>query len=116
MQTSFRVVISWIGEDIRETEKRIKEIYWYIRKDNPTNGITPDDIARAKAYPFENLIKLKRGFAKCPFHNETEASLSFNKKNNTIHCFGACGKTWDTIQFIIDTTGVDFIQAVKALK
>jgi hypothetical protein len=104
------------GEDLKETEKRIKEIYQYIRKETSTNGITEQDKEQAREYPFDNLIKFNNaGFALCPFHKEKTPSLHLNKKNNKVHCFG-CNKTWDTIQFLIDNEDLNFVQAVKVLK
>ena len=104
----------WIGEDIRQCEKRIKEIYQYIRKETSTNGITDEDIERAKDFPFSELIKAnKSGYALCPFHKDTRPS--FYIRNNWGYCF-SCGKAVDTIQFIMETEGLSFIQAVKVLK
>jgi len=109
------VMNHFIEADIKQTEKRIKEIDQYLRKDVPTNWITDQDIERAKEYPFNQLIEFKHDFAICPFHNEKTPSLHWNKKNNTIHCFG-CSKNWDTIQFLRETEGLDFISSVKYLK
>lgn len=106
----------WDGEDLKECEKKVKEIYWYIRKDNPSWLITSDDIERAKAYPCDGLVKFnKSGFALCPFHKDTDASFHWNKTKNTMHCF-SCNKTWDTIQFVRETNSCDFKTAVKSLK
>lgn len=102
-------------------ERRLKEITlflnpWYTNKEKG-NKITDEDILRAKQYSFENIINFnKSNFALCPFHNEKTPSLSLNKKNNTIHCFGSCGKSWDTIQYLIDYEGISFIEAVKKLQ
>ena len=103
----------FIGEDIKECERRIKEIYQYVRKEKP-GEINDSDIESAKNYPFENLIKTnKAGFAPCPFHKEK--TPSFYIKKNFGYCFG-CGKQVDTIQFLMETEGLSFIQAVKILK
>jgi DNA primase len=105
------------GEDIKETEQRIKTINQYLQSDQPEQPgkITDNDIERAKSYPFSQLIETKRGFAKCPFHQEKTASFYINKKKNYGKCFGClwCG---DTIQFLMDTENITFIQAVKRLK
>ena len=105
----------FIEADIKNVERRIKDIDRYLIKNVPTNKITNEDIERAKEYDWNNLIKLKRGFAKCPFHNEKTASFSINKKTNHGHCFG-CGWTGDTIDFIQKLEGLNFLQAVNALK
>lgn len=105
------------GGDIRDTEKRIKEIGQYLRSDQPevAGMITDNDIETAKSYPFDQLIETKRGFCKCPFHTEKTPSFYINKKKNYGKCFG-CGWYGDTIQFVIDTEHINFIQAVKRLK
>ena len=105
------------GEDIKETEQRIKTINQYLQSDQPEipGRITDNDIENAKSYPFKQLIETKRNFAKCPFHNEDTPSFYINKKKNYGKCFG-CGWCGDTIQFLMDIENITFIQAVKRLK
>lgn len=106
----------FIEEDIRQTEKKIRNLYAYIRNENISKGkITDQDIIRAKEFSFENLIEFKKNRTKCPFHNEKTASFYYNKKNNTAHCFGECNRTWDTIAFVMETENLNFIEAVKLL-
>ena len=107
----------FIGDDIREVEKRIKTINQYLESNQPEipGKITNSDIENAKNFPFKQLIETKRGFAKCPFHNENTASFYINKKKNYGKCFG-CGWVGDTIQFTMQTENINFIQAVKKLK
>jgi hypothetical protein len=80
------------------------------RKDD----ITDDDIRRAREYPFEELYEFKRGMALCPFHDDRNPSFSLH--NNRATCFGSCGKTWDTISFVMEKEGLSFIDAVKRLR
>lgn len=103
----------FLGEDIKETEKKIKNIKRYIDDEVINNRISESDIQSARDYPFENLIELKRGFALCPFHQDKNPS--FYVKNNWGYCF-SCGKSVDTIAFIMETEGLNFIQAVNKLK
>jgi hypothetical protein len=118
----------WFWEDVIEIttgailekwEKRLKTINLFLTSDVKNSKLTADDIARAKEYPFENLVKpvkiYKRGhfLAFCPFH--TERHPSFVVKNNYGHCFGACGKGWDTIQYLIEKEEIKFTEAVKRL-
>lgn len=77
--------------------------------------ITPEMIERARAYPFDQLIEFNRaGFAPCPWHEETSASLHFNRTANRIHCFG-CHKDMDSISYIQDREGLTFPEAVRRL-
>ena len=63
-------------------------------------------------------IKLKKNgkgyFGLCPFHNDTNPSLSITPSKNEWHCFG-CGKGGDVIRFIELFDQVDFKEAVKRL-
>ncbi len=79
-------------------------------------GVTPIEIARAKEYPITELYEFNRsGTARCPFHSERTASFCYNKKNNTARCFGACQKTFDSIELYRRLNNVSFVEAVRNL-
>ncbi len=50
----------------------------------------------------------------CPFHNETKPSFSVNRERQFYHCFG-CGKGGDIIGFLMDITGMSFMEALVQL-
>ncbi|AGR80096.1 DNA primase [Anaplasma phagocytophilum str. CR1007] len=50
----------------------------------------------------------------CPFHSEKTPSFNINSENELFYCFG-CGATGDVIQFVSDTEGLDFKQAMQYL-
>jgi len=75
--------------------------------------VTPQMIERARAYPIENLIELKRNVALCPFHNER--SPSFSVKNNKYKCFG-CDASGDSISLAMHLKNMTFKQAVEYLQ
>lgn len=50
----------------------------------------------------------------CPFHGEKTPSFSVSPGKQFFHCFG-CGKHGDAIGFLMEHTGVSFIEAVKDL-
>ena len=85
------------------------------------NRITKEDIFAAKEIPIAALygkfLKLSNGRAigRCPFHNETEGSFVIYMQQNKWHCFGACGKGGDAIDYIMQRDGCNFITAVKRL-
>lgn len=79
------------------------------------NDITPEQIRRAKEYPFPILLEFKNDFCKCPFHEEKKPSMHYIKDKNRIHCF-SCNKTWDTIDFVQEKNGITFPEAVHALQ
>lgn len=107
-----------IGKELDKMKKEIKQIDWALA-DKPTEGankVTEEMIVRAKQRPFDQILKFNRGgFCPCPFHSETQPSMSWHKKKNVIKCFG-CGVYFDTIDYIIETQKVDFKEAVRRLQ
>lgn len=104
----------------QEAERSIKQIVKYQNElyyTRPTmkngNGITQDMVVRARQYPYEDLIQLKRNMAPCPFHGDSNPS--FSVKNNYGHCFG-CNWKGDVIAFYMEKMGVSFAEAVRALQ
>jgi phage/plasmid primase-like uncharacterized protein len=84
-------------------------------------GISPLELARAKAVPIADIVGgdlplVRKGHevsAKCPFHKErTPSFYLFN--GDHFHCFG-CGAHGDTIAYIMRTRRLDFTEAVKLL-
>ena len=63
-------------------------------------------------------VQLKKGGANfvglCPFHNEKSPSFSVSPTKQFFHCFG-CGKTGNAIGFLMEHTGMHFVEAVKDL-
>lgn len=47
---------------------------------------------------------------KCPFHNDSHASASFNTRDNLFNCF-ACGMQGNSLQIIARKEGVDIHEA-----
>ncbi len=63
-------------------------------------------------------VQLKKGGANfmglCPFHGEKSPSFSVSPTKQFFHCFG-CGKHGNAIGFLMEHTGIGFIEAVKDL-
>ncbi|MDY7580039.1 DNA primase [Herbaspirillum sp. RTI4] len=63
-------------------------------------------------------VPLKKGGANlmglCPFHNEKSPSFTVSPTKQFYHCFG-CGAHGTAISFLIDYSGLGFIEAVKDL-
>jgi DNA primase len=59
----------------------------------------------------------KRGseyIALCPFHSEKTPSFHINDNKGFYHCFG-CGAHGDIFTFLIEHTGIDFVNVAKNL-
>jgi DNA primase len=50
----------------------------------------------------------------CPFHNEKSPSFTVSPTRQTYHCFG-CGVHGDVLRFLMEHTGLGFMDAVKDL-
>jgi DNA primase len=63
-------------------------------------------------------VKLKKGGANlmglCPFHGEKSPSFSVSPTKQFFHCFG-CGKHGNAIGFLMEHTGMGFVEAVQDL-
>ena len=63
-------------------------------------------------------VQLKKGGANfsglCPFHSEKSPSFTVSPSKQFYHCFG-CGKNGNAIGFLMDHSGMSFIDAVKDL-
>ena len=52
--------------------------------------------------------------ARCPFHNEKSPSFTVSPSKQFYHCFG-CGAHGTAISFLMQHSGVGFVDAVKEL-
>ena len=63
-------------------------------------------------------VQLRRGGANwsglCPFHAEKSPSFTVSPSKQFYHCFG-CGAHGDAIRFLVEHSGMSFIDAVKDL-
>lgn len=63
-------------------------------------------------------VELRRGGANllglCPFHGEKSPSFTVSPSKQFFHCFG-CGAHGDALRFLMDHTGVGFVDAVHDL-
>ena len=50
----------------------------------------------------------------CPFHSEKTPSFNVSTDKGYYKCFG-CGKAGDIINFVMDTEGLQFTEAVEAI-
>ncbi len=66
----------------------------------------------------ERYVPLKKAGANyvacCPFHNEKSPSFTVSQSKQFYHCFG-CGAHGTAIGFVMEHTGVGFVEAVEDL-
>ncbi len=51
----------------------------------------------------------------CPFHDDRTPSFSIDDKRNIATCFGQCNKSYDSIAFLEEHEGMEFVQAIGYL-
>lgn len=103
-------------------EQKIKRNTFYLSALKPGgkevgNGVTQNDIDRAKAYPIDQILKVRRdGTTRCVWCNDKDGDdLHYYRKGNSVWCFG-CSKGGDAIDVYMQVTGVKFLEAVKKLR
>ena len=70
----------------------------------------PDIVAVLKHYGANINRSSGQVNVKCPFHNDSHASASFNTRDNLFNCF-ACGMNGNSIQIIARQERVDIREA-----
>lgn len=93
---------------LKQMSSIMKEIKIFTSK----NGITKEQILKAREYPITDLVKHRNYMAICPFHNDRNPSM--NIRNNFYYCH-TCGETGDVIDFLRKTEGISFRETVLKL-
>jgi len=100
-----------------EQAAHFNDILWKLKKWRSGDSL---DIERAKQYPIEQLVEkmgfpIRRNKAKSIYQpDERTPSMHIYTRSNTYWCF-ATNQGGDTIKFVQDYTGRDFVDAVKFL-
>lgn len=100
----------WIDGELPDYLDKLAKIKASIQ----SYGGSKADVTGAKAFPIDQLIEFKGGFAKCIFVQENTPSLKHYKKTNTAYCF-SCSKKFDSIDAYMQIHNVSFGEAVKRL-
>ena len=86
----------------------------------PKTVFSDEDIERAREYRIQDLFEgdLRHQYGKsvglCPFHSESTPSFTIFEDNH-YWCFG-CSTHGDSIDFVMKTRNLSFIEAVKELQ
>ncbi len=102
-------------QEIKKQKGELEKVSRQIRMRNEkTHGITDEMIQRAKDFPLESLVDPGRNrMVSCPGHEDNKPSCYI--KNNYAYCC-SCGRSWDTIEWVSDMEGLNFIEAVRRLQ
>lgn len=78
-------------------------------------GLTRDEIERARTYPIESFIDVKRGMTHCIAGTHADKNPSMDVRNNFCYCY-ACGWNGDPIDAAMKLWGLSFQDAVRRLQ
>lgn len=73
-----------------------------------------EELTLQKVLEFYGFSVNKRGFMRCPFHQEKTPSLKVYNKNRSWKCFG-CGAGGDEISFVQQLFSMTFPDALKKI-
>ncbi len=124
----FACIDAWERPELEELKRRRKKLIAHLPDLHSSlggakRGLSPDDIARAKAHSvlaFSELYiaGLKRAGKQwrglCPFHNEKTPSFSVTPSKQMYYCFG-CGAGGNVYNFIMEYENYSFGEALSHL-
>lgn len=85
----------------------------FLHQNASASHLTEDQIRRAREYPLEEILEVKKGFfIICPYHPDTRPSMWIKSFG---YCF-VCGKSMNSISYLRETKGFSFKEAVLALQ
>ena len=104
-----------------QVEKKLKKFYWLRKKANGEVSENDLDVEGAKRVPAGMLLggnaKYKSAGREkylCPLHNESTASFTVYKEQNSWYCYG-CGQGGDVIELYQQLHECNFKEAVRDL-
>jgi len=113
------------GEALQEVDNKLSRLYGQrnIIENKPASEgrVSDEAVQAARDYPIQDIFDIqfkRRGntlVSLCPFHIERHASFTVFLASNTAHCFGECGRSFDSISAYMELNGTDFKTAVIAL-
>lgn len=99
--------------------QQTKQVIRQPKSSNKRGAMNKSRLADPSTFYSQFDITLKGGsgwqMVKCPFHNDTHASMSVNREHGGYKCH-ACGAGGDRIGFYMQWHSTSFIEACKALQ
>jgi len=82
------------------------------------HNLSEEDMERLRNIPIADILGIKntgrRQHVVCPFHGDTNPSMTIYPNDNSYHCFGCSRHGMGAIDFILES-GCTFMEAVKEL-
>ena len=101
--------------DYNEILDELNSYHRFLKNPKPSRSeITEEMIQEARNVPVETLIEFTKGKARAWCHEDSNPSLTHDRKHNRAHCF-PCSKSFNTIDILIERDGMTFTQAVRTL-
>jgi len=90
-----------------------------VRPSRPLPDLLDLDVDAARAVPMTDVAALldiphRRGWARCPFHEDRHPSFHLNDRKQAAFC-NPCGRSWDGPALLMELRGLSFPDAVKEL-
>ena len=99
--------------------QQAKQVTRRTKPSNKRGAVNKSRLADPSTFYSQFDITLKGGsgwqMVKCPFHNDTHASMSVNREHGGYKCH-ACGASGDRIGFYMQWHSISFIDACRALQ
>lgn len=105
--------------EMKKEIERLKRKLFYllsgrIQDRKNKNDVTGEMIARAKDFPIENMIEVKRGLSRCISGEHEDKHPSMSVKNNKCYCH-SCTWKGDAIDVDMKLSGRTFLESVRRL-
>jgi hypothetical protein len=90
------------------------------RRPTPRRDLRPAlDVDGARDVPIIDVaarlgIEHRRGWARCPFHEDTHPSFHLNSRKGRAFC-NVCARSWDSIGLLMEMANLTFVEAVREL-
>lgn len=82
---------------------------------NPSGDTMTERIARAKAVPLSEFVKVGRnGYARCLWHDDRTPSARFYPADNALFCYAGCGRH-DVIDVVQKLNSCTFVEALDII-
>lgn len=112
-----KIILAMIAQRkklLREFEYSLA-VMIYQAADQKQEGVTREEIERARTSPIESMVEVRRGIAQCISGSHKDKHPSMDVRNNFCYCY-ACGWSGDAIAVAMKIYGLNFQDAVRRIQ